>query len=207
MKQNERLKERLESAEFKVRAECAVSLLQTKLDIINIELSTALNRNVIQLRSGRLKSYGSTCKKLDKKGLKRSFSVAVNELNDLIGVRAICAYVDDIYRVAEILEQQEDIRIFKKKDYIENPKKSGYQSLHLIMEIPIAFHDGTQWMKTELQLRTAAMDYWATLDHQLRYKRGKKGAELIDEELHSCAESVWELDRKMMEIRTRIDRI
>lgn len=207
MEKNDRLKENLVDSEFSIKGECAISLLLTKLDIINIELSMAVGRNVIQMKSGRLKSYESTCKKLKKKGLDKNFSTAVTNINDLIGVRAICSYVDDIYKVAKILEKQKDIRILKKKDYIDSPKKSGYQSLHLIIEIPIAFQDGTQWMKVELQLRTAAMDYWANLDHQLRYKRGKKEAELIDEELRQCAEVVEKLDQRMLEIRQKIDRI
>lgn len=207
MKENDRLKDNLVDSGFSVKGECAISLLLTKLDIINIELSTGIGRNVIQMKSGRLKSYESTCKKMKKKGLEKSFSAALENINDLIGVRAICSYVDDIYKVAEILEKQSDIQIIKVKDYIQEPKKSGYQSLHLILEIPILFQEGTQWMKVELQLRTAAMDYWANLDHQLRYKKGKKEAKLIDEELRQCAEEVGRLDQKMMEIRKKIDKI
>lgn len=207
MKRSDRLKENLVDSEFSMKAECAISLLMTKLDIIHIELSMALGRNVIQMKSGRLKSYESTCKKLKKKGLDKSFSTALEKINDLIGVRAICSYMDDIYKVAGILEKQKDIHIIKEKDYIKEPKKSGYQSLHLIMEVPIAFHDGTQWMKMELQLRTAAMDYWANLDHQLRYKKGNQDADTIDEELRKCAEIVGKLDRRMLEIREKIDKI
>ena len=207
MKESNRLKENLTDSEFNIKGECAISLLLTKLDIINIDLSRKIGRNVIQMRYGRMKTYESTCKKLKKKNLEKTFSAAVENLTDLIGVRAICSYVDDIYKVAWILEKQKDIRLLRVKDYIEAPKKSGYQSLHLILEIPISFQEGTQWMKVELQLRTAAMDYWANLDHQLRYKKGKKEAKLIDEELRQCAEEVGKLDRKMMEIRKKIDKI
>lgn len=207
MKESNRLKENLTDSEFNIKGECAISLLLTKLDIINIDLSRKIGRNVIQMRYGRMKTYESTCKKLKKKNLEKTFSAAVENLTDLIGVRAICSYVDDIYKVAGILEKQKDIRLLRVKDYIEAPKKSGYQSLHLILEIPISFQERTQWMKVELQLRTAAMDYWANLDHQLRYKKGKKEAKLIDEELRQCAEEVGKLDRKMMEIRKKIDKI
>ena len=115
--------------------------------------------------------------------------------------------MDDIYRVAELIEKQKDIRIVKIKDYVKQPKKSGYQSLHLILDVAIAFQKETQWIRLELQLRTAAMDYWANLDHQLRYKRGRKEAALIDEELQQCAAVISGLDQKMLEIRKKIDKI
>ena len=146
-------------------------------------------------------------KKCRKKDLELDFDVAVEKINDLIGVRAICSYVDDIYRVAELIEKQKDIRIVKIKDYVKQPKKSGYQSLHLILDVAIAFQKETQWIRLELQLRTAAMDYWANLDHQLRYKRGRKEAALIDEELQQCAAVISGLDQKMLEIRKKIDKI
>lgn len=205
--ERERLREMLTDSEFSIKGQCAINLLLTKLDIINTVLLVSSGRNVIQMKNGRMKSYESVCKKMQKKGLEPEFEIAVERLNDLIGVRAICAYVDDIYRVAELVEKQKDIRIIKEKDYIKAPKKSGYQSLHLILEIAIAFQNGTQWIRMELQLRTAAMDYWANLDHQLRYKKGKKEAELIDEELRHCAEVIGNLDQKMLEIRKKIDKI
>lgn len=206
-KESNKLKENLVNSDFSVKGECAISLILTKLDIINIELSMILDRNVIQMKTGRMKSYESTCKKMKKKGLEKNFSSALEKINDLIGVRAICSYVDDIYRIAEILSEQKDVKIVKVKDYIRDPKSSGYRSLHIIMEIPIGFQGGTQWMKAELQLRTAAMDYWANLDHQLRYKRGRKEAEVIDEELRACSDIIGTLDRKMLEIRKKIDKI
>ena len=203
----EQLKKKLVDSEFSIKGQCAISLLLTKLDIINTVLLMNMKRNVIQMKTGRLKSFDSVCKKMNKKGLDLDFDVAVDRINDLIGVRAICAYVDDIYKVAELVERQKDIRIVKVKDYIKEPKKSGYQSLHLIIEIAIAFQNGTQWIKIELQLRTAAMDYWANLDHQLRYKKGKKEAELIDGERRECAEVIGNLDQRMLEIRKKIDKI
>jgi putative GTP pyrophosphokinase len=203
----ERLKEMLTDSEYRVKGECAVNLLLTKLDIVNIELNMETGRNVIQMRSGRIKSFESTCEKLRKKNLEITGAAALEHINDLIGTRAICSYVDDIYRVAEIIKNQNDVRVLKEKDYIRNPKKSGYQSLHLILSVPISFQGGNQWMKVELQLRTAAMDYWANLDHQLRYKRGEKEADLLGSELRECAETVKELDEKMLEMRKKIETI
>lgn len=204
-----KLKEKLNNKEFIAKSQCVIRLLMARLEIINMELSVNLKRDVIQSKTGRLKSYKSTCKKLNKKGLERSFSAAAENIHDLIGVRGVCSYVDDIYLVQKMLEEQQDINILKIKDYIKHPKESGYQSLHMILEVPLVFQGETQWIKAELQLRTAAMDYWANLDHQLRYKKedsqGREAA--IDQELKKCAEIVEYLDQTMLEIRIKIEKI
>lgn len=208
-KTGNRLKENLTGLDFTTKGQCIISLLMTRLDIINVELSMQLNRSVIQMKTGRLKTYKSTCKKLNKKGLEKSFSVALDKISDLIGVRAVCSYIDDIYLIQKQIEAQNDIRIIKVKDYIKKPKDSGYQSLHLILEVPIVFQGNIQWLKTELQLRTAAMDYWANLDHQLRYKKEDsfEAAASIDEELKKCAEIIGYLDEKMLKIRKKIEKM
>lgn len=207
LKKKELLKNMLTDSEFSIKGQCAINLMMTKLDIINTFLLMKYNRNFIQMKTGRLKSYDSVCKKMQKKGLDLNFNQALEKINDLIGVRAVCAYVDDIYKVADLIEKQQDIRILKVKDYVQQPKKSGYQSLHLILEIAIPFQKENQWIKLELQLRTAAMDYWANLDHQLRYKRGQKQAAMINEELQQCASVITQLDQKMLDIRKKIDKI
>lgn len=207
LKKKEQLKNWLTDSAFTIKGQCAINLMMTKLDIINTFLLMKYQRNFIQMKSSRIKSYDSVCKKMQKKGLDLNFAQAQEKINDLIGVRAVCAYVDDIYKVAEIIETQQDIHILKTKDYVQQPKKSGYQSLHLILEIAIPFQQEIQWIKLELQLRTAAMDYWANLDHQLRYKRGQKQASLINEELQQCAEVIRQLDQKMLDIRKKIDKI
>lgn len=207
LKKKELLKNMLTDSEFSIQGQCAINLMITKIDIINTFLLMKTGRNYIQMKTGRLKSYDSVCKKMQKKGLDMNFAQAVEKINDLIGVRAVCAYVDDIYKVADLIQKQQDIRIIKIKDYIKQPKKSGYQSLHLILEIAIPFQNENQWVKLELQLRTAAMDYWANLDHQLRYKRGQKQAAVINEELQQCASMISQLDQKMLAIRKKIDKI
>lgn len=207
LKKKELLKNMLTDSEFSIQGQCAINLMMTKIDIINTFLLMKTGRNYIQMKTGRLKSYDSVCKKMQKKGLDMNFAQAVEKINDLIGVRAVCAYVDDIYKVADLIQKQQDIRIIKIKDYIKQPKKSGYQSLHLILEIAIPFQNEDQWVKLELQLRTAAMDYWANLDHQLRYKRGQKQATVINEELQQCASMTSQLDQKMLAIRKKIDKI
>ena len=207
LKKKELLKSMLTDSEFSIKGQCAINLMMTKLDIINTFLLMKYKRNFIQMKTGRLKSYDSVCKKMQKKGLDLNFDLALEKINDLIGVRAVCAYVDDIYKVADLIEKQQDIRILKTKDYVQQPKKSGYQSLHLILEIAIPFQKENQWIKLELQLRTAAMDYWANLDHQLRYKRGQKQAAVINEELQQCASVITQLDQRMLDIRKKIDKI
>ena len=207
LKKKELLKNMLTDSEFSIKGQCAINLMMTKLDIVNTFLLMKYNRNFIQMKTGRLKSYDSVCKKMQKKGLDLNFDLALEKINDLIGVRAVCAYVDDIYKVADLIEKQQDIHILKIKDYVQQPKKSGYQSLHLILEIAIPFQKENQWIKLELQLRTAAMDYWANLDHQLRYKRGQKQAAVINEELQQCASVITQLDQKMLDIRKKIDKI
>ena len=207
LKKKELLKSMLTDSEFSIKGQCAINLMMTKLDIINTFLLMKYKRNFIQMKTGRLKSYDSVCKKMQKKGLDLNFDLALEKINDLIGIRAVCAYVDDIYKVADLIEKQQDIRILKTKDYVQQPKKSGYQSLHLILEIAIPFQKENQWIKLELQLRTAAMDYWANLDHQLRYKRGQKQAAVINEELQQCASVITQLDQRMLDIRKKIDKI
>ena len=207
IRRKENLQRMLTDSEFTVKGKCAISIMLTKLDIINTFLLMKYNRNIIQMKIGRVKGYDSVCKKLSKKGLELDREIALEKINDLIGVRAICSYVDDIYRVADLLEKQKDIRIVKVKDYIKQPKKSGYQSLHMILDVAIAFQQETQWIRVELQLRTAAMDYLANLDHQLRYKRGEKETDQINEELQQCAAVITQLDQKMLEVRKKIDRI
>ena len=207
LKKKELLKNMLTDSEFSIKGQCAINLMMTKLDIINTFLLMKYKRNFIQMKTWRLQSYDSVCKKMQKKGLDLNFDLALEKINDLIGVRAVCAYVDDIYKVADLIEKQQDIHILKIKDYVQQPKKSGYQSLHLILEIAIPFQKENQWIKLELQLRTAAMDYWANLDHQLRYKRGQKQAAVINEELQQCASVITQLDQKMLDIRKKIDKI
>ena len=195
----------LTDSEFSIKGQCAINLMMTKLDIINtISADENINGNFIQMKNhGDSKAMTVSAKKMQKKGLDLNFDLALEKINDLIGVRAVCAYVDDIYKVADLIEKQQDIHILKIKDYVQQPKKSGYQSLHLILEIAIPFQKENQWIKLELQLRTAAMDYWANLDHQLRYKRGQKQAAVINEELQQCASVITQLDQKMLDIRQK----
>ena len=184
-------------------------LLKAEEQLKNLitQFETNENKKKIAYCSSRIKSPESMKQKLLKKGEEPNAENAVSKVNDAVGIRVITSFVDDIYKVADLIEKQQDIHILKIKDYVQQPKKSGYQSLHLILEIAIPFQKENQWIKLELQLRTAAMDFWANLDHQLRYKRGQKQAAVINEELQQCASVITQLDQKMLDIRKKIDKI
>ena len=127
-------------------------------------------------------------------------------LSDVAGVRVICSFPDDIYRLAELFARQDDIILLKEKDYIKNPKENGYRSLHLILNIPIFLSKGKKYMKVEVQFRTIAMDFWASLEHKLKYKQNLENADEIVTQLKACADSIEVLDYQMQEIRDKIDR-
>ena len=198
---------KFKSSSFLVKSNSAISMLLTKLEIANAELSMKLGRNVLINMCGRVKTIESIQAKCRKKGYDATYECAMEKINDIIGVRGVCSFEDDVYRVAEVLSTHQDLKIIKRKDYIQQPKNSGYRSLHLIVEIPIYFQGEMQWIRAEIQLRTTAMDFWAGVDHQLRYKKGKKEAVLIGKELKEYSQAVAELDRKMVELRERIDAI
>jgi putative GTP pyrophosphokinase len=198
---------KFQDSSFRVKSSCAISMLTAKLEIANAELYLELGRDVLIHAGGRIKSIDSILAKCRKKGFEPTYENVLDKLNDMIGIRGVCAFEDDVYRMAEVLHSHKDLKIIKRKDYIKNPKSSGYRSLHLIVEIPVYFQEKMEWVRAEIQLRTPAMDFWAGVDHQLRYKKGKKEAVLIGEELKQYSQVVAELDQKMMELRKRIDAI
>ena len=127
-------------------------------------------------------------------------------LSDIAGIRVLCAYIDDIYEIARMLARQKDVQIITVKDYIKNPKENGYRSYHLIVEIPVSFSDCVQPVRCEIQIRTIAMDFWATLDHDMQYKKQVEDSEEITRELKECADLIAGTDEKMLAIRKRIER-
>ena len=198
---------KFKSSSFLVKSNSAISMLLAKLEMANAELSMKLGRNVLINACGRVKTIESIQAKCRKKGYDATYECALEKINDIIGVRGVCSFEDDVYRMAQVLSTHQDLKIVKKKDYIQQPKNSGYRSLHLIVEIPLYFQGEMQWIRAEIQLRTTAMDFWAGVDHQLRYKKGKKEAVHIGKELKEYSQAVAELDRKMVELRERIDAI
>ena len=184
---------------------CAMMEVETKLNVLNEEFSLQYDRNPINSIKTRLKSFDSIVEKLQRKGLPMDdFDVVERELNDIAGVRVICSFPEDVYMLTEALLKQDDIRLISRKDYIQNPKANGYRSLHLIVEVPIFLAQEKRPMKVEVQLRTIAMDFWASLEHQLKYKKDIEDTEQLTHELLECAEVSAALDQKMEEIRKRI---
>ena len=185
---------------------CAIMEVETKLKVLDAEFSQEYNRNPFESIKSRLKSPVSISDKLRRKGYAVTVENIEKYLKDVAGVRVICSFPDDIYRLAALLEKQDDIILLEKKDYIKNPKPNGYRSLHLILDIPIFLSNEKKHMKVEVQFRTIAMDFWANLEHKLKYKKNVENSEMIVEQLKKCADSIEKLDYQMQEIRDGIDR-
>lgn len=184
---------------------CAIREIETKFEILNTEFKVRYYRNPISAISTRLKSTKSISEKLARHNLTLSRENIEEYIHDVAGVRIICSYIDDIYLIAESLLKQDDITLITKKDYIANPKSNGYRSLHLIVEVPVFFADHKKNMKVEVQIRTIAMDFWASLEHQLKYKQDIPNQEKITEELRNCSDIISQTDEKMLSIRQQIE--
>lgn len=185
--------------------ECAMLEVQTKLEVLNKELSLLNSRNPFESIKCRIKSPESIIGKLRRNNLDLTIENIENNLNDIAGIRVICSFPEDIYMLVDCLLQQDDIILIAQKDYIKNPKPNGYRSLHLILDIPIFLTNEKKHMRVEVQFRTIAMDFWASLEHKMKYKKDIENAESISEELKYCADLVSQLDRRMEQIRNRID--
>ena len=186
---------------------CAIREVQTKLEVLDDEFSVEYKRNPISFIKTRIKKPESIYRKLQKLGYDFTAENIQEQLNDVAGVRVVCAFIDDIYTVANLIAGQDDIKVIKIKDYINNPKPNGYRSYHMIVEIPVFFSKGKTPMRVELQIRTNGMDFWATLEHQLRYKKGLEdlpGYAEISEELLRSAQAVIETDNEMQQIKNKI---
>lgn len=186
---------------------CAIREVQTKLEVLDDEFSVENKRNPISFIKTRIKNPQSIYNKLQKLGYEFTVENIQEQLNDVAGVRVVCAFIDDIYTIANLIAEQDDIKVIKIKDYIKNPKPNGYRSYHMIVEIPVFFSKGKTPMRVELQIRTNGMDFWATLEHQLRYKKGIEdlpGYEEISKELLLSAQAVIETDNEMQRIKNKI---
>ena len=185
---------------------CAIREVKTKLEVLNDEFSVKNQRNPIEMIKSRVKRPMSILEKLQRRGFEVSLESMMKNLDDVAGIRIICSFVDDIYEVADMLVRQDDVTVIAVKDYIHNPKPNGYRSYHLIIEIPVFFSDSKKPLRVEVQIRTIAMDFWASLDHQLKYKKSllDDNGE-ISEELRQCADVIAQTDQKMYEIRKRIE--
>lgn len=186
---------------------CAIMELETKFRVLNEEFSLYYDKNPIHSIQTRLKSQDGIARKLKKRNLPMTLEAVENHIFDIAGLRVICAFPEDVYLVEKCLLAQDDIRLIRRKDYIENPKPSGYRSLHLIVEVPIFLADEKKWVKAEIQLRTLAMDFWASLEHKLRYKKNLDPdvEKEIADSLISAAQTCYELDMQMETVRGKIN--
>lgn len=181
--------------------------VETKFKVLSIEFNGKFDHNPIESIKTRLKTPKSVVEKMQRIGKPVTVTEIEKELSDVAGVRIICSFVDDIYKLADMLALQDDIYVLRTKDYIKHPKSSGYRSLHMIVEVPIFLAKEKRYMRVEVQLRTIAMDFWASLEHKLRYKKDIPPETLasIASQLVSCAEIVSETDGQMLSIRRQIE--
>lgn len=184
----------------------AIREVTTKLEILNDELSLDSRKNPIQFIKSRVKKPLSIVNKLQKQEKGVTVESIMTSLNDVAGIRVICSFIDDAYDIAEMLTRQDDIVLIEAKDYIKNPKPNGYRSYHLIIEIPVFFSQKKQSVRVEIQIRTVAMDFWASLEHKMKYKKDLKDSASIEEELKECADVIANTDLKMMNIKQRIEK-
>ncbi len=187
------------------RYSAAMKEVQTKLEILDDEFQTKHRRNPIHHIESRLKSIQSMMEKLRRKQHAVSMRSAMENLQDIAGIRVICSYVKDVYAVADMLISQDDVRLVEMEDYIREPKANGYRSLHLIVEIPVFLQEGRTLVPVEVQLRTIAMDFWASLEHAMRYKAAGNVPEDICQELQQVGEDIALLDKRMQTIHDRIE--
>lgn len=185
----------------------ALRQIETKIDILNDEFQHVHQYNPIEHIKSRIKTSESIVKKLKKHGYESTIDNMIRYVNDIAGIRIICSFTTDIYRIAEMLERQNDIRILSVKDYIRNPKASGYKSYHMIVSIPIYLSEKRVDAKVEIQIRTVAMDFWASLEHKINYKFDVNVPEHIKTELHACARMVSELDAKMLSLNEEVKQL
>ena len=183
---------------------CAIREVRTKLEVLNDELSIRNSRNPIEFIESRIKRPLSIVDKLKRYGEPVNVESIERSLNDVAGIRVICPFIDDIYSVADMLLSQDDITLIKKKDYIENPKPNGYRSLHPILEVPVFFSNQKKPMRVEVQIRTIAMDFWSSVDHQLKYKHDVPNADELSAQLKECADIISQTDMRMLAIKNQL---
>ena len=176
--------------------EAGIKEVRTKLEILDAEFKVKHDHNPIHHIESRLKSPESILKKAISKDIPVTERSLEENIHDIAGIRVICNYVDDVYKVAQLLTNQDDVQLIEMKDYIQNPKESGYMSLHLVLEVPIFLSEGPKPIHVEVQLRTIAMDFWASLEHKLKYKTDNNVSDDVKKELQECAKSIAEIDLK-----------
>ena len=185
----------------------ALKQIMTKLDILNDEFQHVHRYNPIEHIKSRIKTPESIVKKLKKHGYESTIDNMVDYINDIAGIRVICSFTSDIYRIAEMISNQSDIRVISVKDYIVNPKQSGYKSYHMLVTLPVYLSDCVKNAKVEIQIRTVAMDFWASLEHKIHYKFEGNAPEHIREQLVECSRIVSDLDDRMRSLNEEIQQL
>lgn len=184
----------------------ALKEVSTKIDILNDEFQHVHRYNPIEHVKARIKTPESIVKKLKKNGYESSLQNMVKHISDIAGIRIICSFTSDIYRIADMIAKQSDLRILSLKDYMKNPKDSGYQSYHMLVAVPIYLSDGVVETKVEIQIRTIAQDFWASLEHKIYYKFEGNAPEYISTELQECAKIASQLDKRMLSLNEAIQK-
>ena len=187
------------------RYQAAIRQVQTKLENLDDEFQMKHRRNPIHHMQSRMKTIRSMMEKLQRKHLQQSIASAVGNLTDIAGIRVICSYLQDVYTVADLLTSQDDVHVVKVRDYIKNPKSNGYRSLHLVVEVPVYLSEGRLSVPVEVQIRTIAKDFWATLEHSLRYKAQDQVPQSISDELQQTATDIAALDQRMQAIHDKVE--
>ena len=187
------------------RYQAAIREIQTKLENLDDEFQMKHRRNPIHHMQSRMKTIRSMMEKLERKHLQQSITSAVDNLTDIAGIRVICSYLQDVYTVSDLLTSQDDVHVVKVRDYIKSPKSNGYRSLHLVVEVPVYLSEGRLAVPVEVQIRTIAMDFWATLEHSLRYKAQDQVPQSISDELQQTAADIAALDERMQGIHDEVE--
>mgnify|MGYP000965919982 FL=1 len=185
----------------------ALREVNTKIEILNNEFKSVHKYNPIEHIKMRIKSMQSIMDKLERKNIPYSFDNVMANINDIAGIRVICSFTSDIYKIAKMLASQNDMNVLEIKDYIKNPKPSGYRSLHMLVEVPVFFSERMMNLRMEIQIRTIAMDFWASLEHKMHYKFKGNAPYHIEKDLQDCAEIISALDEKMLKINEEINLI
>ncbi|MBB5173850.1 GTP pyrophosphokinase [Texcoconibacillus texcoconensis] len=191
----------VEIRNFLIIYKFAIEEMKTKLNILSEEFEYMHERNPIESVKSRVKKPKSIMDKLQRKGFDVNIDQARARVHDIAGIRVVCSFVSDIYTIYDLIYKQHDINVIEVKDYLENPKPNGYQSLHMIIEIPVFLSDRTEYVKVEIQIRTLAMDFWASLEHKIHYKFQTHVPSELIEELREAAHIVNNLDQKMETIK------
>jgi putative GTP pyrophosphokinase len=185
----------------------ALKVVNMHAENILEELFAARRSNPVEHIKSRLKRPSSIARKLEKKQLEPTVENALKYIDDIAGVRIVCLFPDDIYKIAKVIENFDNIRITRIKDYIKNPKENGYRSYHMHVDVPVRMLDGEQWVKVEIQIRTVAMDSWASMEHKIRYKQVNDIPETVSSQLLECANLTAELDSRMQNLNREIEKL